>query len=355
MALFEHPDFDNHEHVSFCFDKETGLQAIIAIHNTHLGPSLGGCRMWPYSNSEEALSDVLKLSQGMSYKAAMAGLKQGGGKAVIIGDPRKHKSDALMRAMGRFVNNLNGQYIIAEDSGINVEDVQIMGSQTSYAAGASARFSFDNSIANGNPAPSTAYGVFCGIKSATQHVFSSDLRNKTVAIQGLGNVGLRLAKHLYEAGAKLFVSDIYSDNLLVAQNEYEASIVDNESIHMLDVDIFAPCALGGAINEQSIDHIKAKIVAGAANNQLTNNQLAKTLKLNNIAYVPDYVINAGGIIDIYHQSLTNSSNHNLRLQLEDIGNTVQKVLEKSSLSDSSTVDIANEIAEQALLNQSIKE
>lgn len=353
MALFEHSDFDNHEHVSFCFDKETGLQAIIAIHSTNLGPSLGGCRMWPYKNSEEALSDVLKLSQGMSYKAAMAGLKQGGGKAVIIGDPRKHKSEALMQAMGRFVNNLNGQYIIAEDSGISVADIQLMGSQTSYAAGASARFSFDDSEPNGNPAPSTAYGVYCGIKAASNHVFKSNLRGKKVAIQGLGNVGLRLAKHLHEAGAILFVSDIYSDNLVIAQNEYEATIVDNEIIHTLDVDIYAPCALGGAINEQSIQQIKARIVAGAANNQLTDDHLAEKLKDKNITYVPDYVINAGGIIDIYHQSLANSSNHRLRLQLEDIGNTVQQVLEISALNNLSTVDIANEIAEQALLNQSV--
>jgi len=348
MALFEHPDYDQHEKVSYFQDPLTGLKAIIAVHNTNLGASLGGCRMWPYSNSEDALKDVLRLSQGMSYKAAMAGLAQGGGKAVIIGDPRKHKTEALMQAMGRFVDSFNGRYIIAEDSGITVQDVIQMSSQTPYTAGTQARYSFDGSQPDGNPSPATAFGVFNGIQAAVKYRFGSDLAGKKIAIQGVGHVGLRLARHLYEAGAKLYVSDIYQENLLIAEQELSATIVDNNHIHTLDVDVYAPCALGGAINNASVHLIKAPIIAGAANNQLLTPNMADLLQQQDIVYIPDYVINAGGIIDIYHQTQDDSSNEKLREQLEQIGQTVTNILEKSSQQGTTTTNIANKIAEQAL-------
>ncbi len=348
MALFEHPDYNNHENVSYYHDAKTGLRAIIAVHNTTLGPSLGGCRMFPYANSDEALTDVLRLSSGMSYKAAMAGLPQGGGKAVIIGNPREHKSAALMQAMGRFVNSFNGSYIIAEDSGISVSDVLQMQEATTFTGGCKASYSFDGTTPDGNPAPATAYGVFCGIKAAVDYVYGTDLRGKKVAIQGVGHVGLRLAKHLHQAGAELFVSDIYDDNLLIAEAEYGATIVDNNSIHSLPVDVYAPCALGGAINKDTIDDIRARVVAGAANNQLATDDMGTRLLQNNIAYVPDYVINAGGIIDIYHQTQSDSSNALLKQQLENIGNTVTHLLTEAEAQNKATVTIANAMAEEVM-------
>lgn len=344
MALFEHPDFDEHEQLSFHHDKLTGLQAIIAVHNTHLGPSLGGCRMWPYATSAEALTDVLRLSSGMTYKAAMANLPNGGGKAVIIGNPRKHKSESLMQAMGRFVDSFNGRYIIAEDSGISVKDVHQMATQTAHASGNFARYSINGKKPDGNPGPSTSFGVFCGIKAAVEHVYGSDLRGKRIAIQGIGNVGLGLAKYLYEAGALLFISDIFEDNLTVAQREFGATIVNNDTIHSHDVDIFSPCALGGAINQFTIDSIKARIIAGAANNQLLDTKMDAALLKRGITYVPDYVINAGGIIDIHHQSLNVSSDEQLKAQVQNIGNTVHEVLSKAKQKNMPTQKVANEIA-----------
>lgn len=344
MALFEHPDFDNHEQLAFHQDKETGLKAIIAVHNTHLGPSLGGCRMWPYSSSAEALTDVLRLSAGMSYKSAMANIPQGGGKAVIIGNPREHKSEALMFAMGRFVNSFNGRYVIAEDSGISVQDINQMATQTQYASGNHARYSIDENIADGNPGPSTAYGVFYGIQAAVKHVFNEDLQGKTVAIQGVGNVGLRLARLLHNAGAKLFVSDIYDENLLVAREELGATIVDNKTIHCLNVDVFAPCALGSAINTNTIESLNSTIIAGAANNQLSHASMDVALMNRHITYVPDYIINAGGIIDIHHQSLDDSSDANLLGQIINIGNTVLDVLKQAKALGLPTQQVANKIA-----------
>jgi len=344
MALFEHPDFDNHEQVAFHHDKETGLKAIIAVHNTNLGPSLGGCRMWPYASSAEALTDALRLSAGMSYKAAMANIPQGGGKAVIIANPREHKSEMLMHAMGRFVDSFNGRYIIAEDSGISVQDINQMATQTKYASGNHARYSIDENKPDGNPAPSTSFGVFCGIKAAVKYVFNSDMKGKTVAIQGVGNVGLRLARHLHRAGAVLFVSDIYEENLLIAHEELGATIVDNKTIHSLNVDVFAPCALGSAVNENTIETFNTKIIAGAANNQLSNASMDLALMNRQITYVPDYVINAGGIIDIHHQSLDGSSDEKLREQLSNIGNTVLQVLEQAKAQGLPTQQVANKIA-----------
>lgn len=349
MSLFEHNDFDNHEKVAFFRDPQTGLQAIIAIHNTQLGASLGGCRMWQYNHSAEALSDVLRLSKGMSYKAAMANLPQGGGKAVIIGDPRKPKSADLLQAMGRFVDSMQGDYIIAEDSGISVQDINIMASQTAFVSGNKARYSLDGLPADGNPAPATALGVFCGIKAAVEFAFNSSLEGKKIAIQGVGHVGLRLAKYLFNAGAQLYVSDIHQDNLLIAEKLYQATIVDNKEIHNLPVDVFSPCALGNAINNSNINSIQAKIIAGAANNQLANDILDKTLYDKNIVYVPDYVINAGGIIDIYHQGLTISSDEKLRQQIKSIGSTVSEILNQSRQSGLGTQTFANTIAESRFL------
>ncbi len=346
MSVFDHSEFDNHEHVAFYHDEEAGLSAIIAVHNTNLGPALGGCRMWPYINSSEALTDVLRLSKGMTYKSAMANLELGGGKSVIIGDPRKAKSPEMMRAMGRFVDSLGGKYFTAEDSGIAVTDLQTMAEESSYIAGVNARYHYNGEEADGNPAPSTAYGVFVGLRSTVEYAMGTDLKGVKVAIQGMGHVGYRLAKHLHEAGAKLFVTDIYPEGIERAVNEFGATAVAPEEIFTLDVDVIAPCALGAAINDESLPTIKAKVIAGAANNQLAREEMGELLRERGILYAPDYVINAGGVIDIFHQRMESSSNDALREHLENIGTTLQEIYTRSDEEGKATNRVANMMAEE---------
>lgn len=345
MSVFDHPEFDSHEHVAFYHDQESGLKAIIAVHNTNLGPSLGGCRMWPYADSAEALNDVLRLSKGMTYKAALANLKLGGGKSVILGDPRKDKSEAMMKAMGRFVQSLGGKYISAEDSGIAVSDLHTMATESDYISGINAKFRYDGQPADGNPAPATAYGVFVGLKASVQHKLKTDLNGVRVAIQGLGHVGYRLAEHLRREGAEIFVTDIFPDNLQRAEQELGATVVSPEDIFGLDVDVFAPCALGAAINDNTLAKIKATVIAGAANNQLANESLGATLVERGILYAPDYVINAGGVIDIYHQR-EGSNADALRTHIEGIGDTLTSIYEVADQKGLPTNEVANTLAEE---------
>lgn len=350
MSVFEHPEFDGHEHVAYYHDKPTGLKAIIAVHNTNLGPALGGCRMWPYINSHEALTDVLRLSKGMTYKSAMANLKLGGGKSVIIGDPRKHKSDDFMQAMGRFVDSFAGTYYTAEDSGIAVDDLRSMAKQSQYIAGVNAQYHYNNELPDGNPAPSTAYGVFVGLKASVEYALKSDLKGVRVAIQGVGHVGYRLAKHLHENGAELFVTDIYPEGVNRAVTEFGATAVPPEAIYSLNVDVIAPCALGASINDETIGQIKAKVIAGAANNQLAREDMGEALRKRGILYAPDYVINAGGVIDIYHQKMT-SSNAELRTHIEQIGSTLGEIYSRADDECSATNRVANVIAEERFQNK----
>lgn len=345
MSVFDHNEFDNHEHVAFCNDRESGLKAIIAVHNTQLGPSLGGCRMWSYANSAEALNDVLRLSKGMSYKAAMAELKLGGGKSVIIGDPRKDKSPEKMLAMGRFIDSLGGKYITAEDSGISVSDIQTMSEHTGYVSGIEAKYRYDGGQADGNPAPSTAYGVFIGLQASVKHKFGSDLKGVRVAIQGLGHVGYRLAEHLHGQGAELFVTDIFPESLEKAKAELAATVVTPEEIFALDVDVFSPCAMGASINSSSIQQFKAKIIAGAANNQLAEESLGESLLERDILYAPDYVINAGGVIDIYHQRMLSTANA-MRTHIERIGDTLVQIYQRSETHNQACNRVANKMAEE---------
>ncbi|MBC3767787.1 Glu/Leu/Phe/Val dehydrogenase dimerization domain-containing protein [Neptunicella marina] len=350
MSVFEHNAFDGHEHVAFYQDNASGLKAIIAVHNTNLGPSLGGCRMWPYANSEEALKDVLRLSKGMTYKAAMANLPQGGGKSVIIGDPRKDKSEAMMLAMGDFVQSLGGKYICAEDSGISVENLHVMSQRTDFASGINAKFRYDGSPSDGNPAPSTAYGVFVGVKASVAHKFNSSLEGVTVAIQGLGHVGFRLAEHLHKAGAKLIVADIYPDNVAKAEQEFGAKVVAADEIHAVECDVFAPCAMGASINDSTIDAIKAKVVAGAANNQLAEEKHGEMLRAKGILYAPDYVINAGGVIDIYHQRIESTA-EDMRKHIEGIGTTLSEIFTRAESEGTAANIVANTIAEERFLGK----
>lgn len=351
MSVFEHSAFDEHEQVVFCHDKDSGLRAVIAVHNTQLGPSLGGCRMWPYANSEEALNDVLRLSKGMTYKAAMANLKLGGGKSVIIGDPRRDKSDAMMQSMGKFVQSLGGRYISAEDSGISVQDLQCMAKYSTHIAGTRAKYRYDGGKADGNPAPSTAYGVFVGLRASVEYALNTDLRGIRVAIQGLGHVGWRLAEHLHHAGAELIVTDIYPDNLKRAEQELAAKVVDPETIFSQQVEVFAPCALGSAVNQQSIQQLDTKVIAGAANNQLADESLGQELQDMGILYAPDYVINAGGVIDIYHQRLEDSTAIEMRAHIEAIGATLQQIYQRAQAEKMPVNQVANHIAEERFGNR----
>lgn len=348
MSVFDHKEFDQHEKVVFCHDKVSGLRAIIAVHNTNLGPALGGCRMWPYADSEEAMNDVLRLSKGMTYKAAMANLKLGGGKSVILGDPRQQKTPEMMAAMGKFVQSLQGRYITAEDSGISVNDLKLMAQHSDSIAGIQASFRYDGSPSDGNPAPGTAYGVFVGLKAGVQFGLNTDLNGVHVAIQGLGHVGWRLAEHLHSEGARLTVTDIYPDNLDKAVGQFGATVVAPQDIFSVDADVFAPCAMGAAINQQTIRQLKVKVIAGAANNQLAEESLGKELHERGIVYAPDYVINAGGVIDIYHQRM-HSTPDALRAHIEGIGNTLQQIFQRSAQQEQACNLVANQIAEERFL------
>ncbi len=291
MAFFNHPEFDHHEQVVYCSDKETGLKAIIAVHSTALGPACGGCRMWDYAADEDALVDVLRLSRGMTYKNAMAGLPLGGGKAVIIGDAKTIKSEALFRQFGRYVHSLSGRYISAEDVNITCHDISIVGQETPYVAGLEGK--------SGNPGPFTALGTYRGIKAAAKHKFGSDdLTGKVVAVQGLGSVGFYLCEHLHKDGAKLIVTDINQAAVQRAVEQFGATAVGLDDIYAVDADIYAPCALGATVNDQTIDQFKVKIIAGCANNQLKEARHGALLRDKGILYAPDYVINAGGIINV---------------------------------------------------------
>ncbi|SHK31776.1 leucine dehydrogenase [Marinobacter antarcticus] len=346
MNVFSHPEFDNHEHLSFFCDPETGLKAIVAIHNTSRGPALGGCRMFPYASDEEALRDVLRLSRGMTYKSALANLDLGGGKSVIIGNPRTHKSDALLEAMGRHLEGLGGQYIAAEDSGTSVPDLKIMGQHTKHVAGIVERTAFDGQPSTGDPSPTTAYGTFVGLKAAVKHKLGrEDLTGLKVAIQGVGNVGYRLARHLTEAGAELWVHDIHQENMQRAVDELGAHAASAEDILLLPVDVIAPCAMGAVLNDDSIPRLKTTVIAGAANNLLQRPDHDRALKDRGILYAPDFAINAGGIIDVFYER-TGASPEKVRAHVEGIGRTLAEIFMRSDRSCVPTGEVANTIAEE---------
>ena len=295
MSVFSDPAFDDHERVLFCRDEPTGLFAIIAIHSTALGPAAGGCRLWTYADDREALHDVLRLSQGMSYKNAMAGLRFGGGKAVIIKTPDFVASDALYERFGAFVDTLGGDYITAEDVGMTMDVMQRIARQTRHVTGLPP----ESGKAGGDPSPKTAYGIFCGIKAAVAAKLGSDkLDGLRVAVQGVGHVGYYLCKHLHDAGASLVVSDLDDARVQRVCDEFAATSSPPDEILFQDVDVVAPCALGAILDEQSIPRIKAAIIAGGANNQLRRPEDGSRLTEAGILYAPDYVINGGGIINV---------------------------------------------------------
>ena len=294
MGVFEHINGDGYEQIVYCTDDQSGLKAIIAIHSTALGPALGGTRFYPYDSEEDALVDVLRLSKGMTYKAAAAGLDLGGGKAVIIGDPKRIKTEELLRAYGRFVETLGGRYITAEDVGTALEDMDIVRRESRWVTGCSHTYG-----GSGDPSPVTAYGVLQGIKACALEVFGdADLKGRTVALQGVGKVGYALCGHLVEEGAKVTIADIDVDNLGRAVSSYGVETTALEDVHKMEVDIFAPCALGGVVNDDTISELHCKIIAGAANNQLATEAHGDKLRDLGILYAPDFVINAGGLINV---------------------------------------------------------
>ncbi len=343
MSVFEHPEFDAHEEVAFCHDADSGLRAIIAIHNSNLGPALGGCRMWPYASEADALTDALRLSRGMTYKSALAGLAYGGGKTVIIGDAKTMKSEGLFRALGRFVDSLGGRYSIAEDVGITVADVETMALETRHVAGVTAGGA-------GDPSPATAYGVFMGIRAAVQHKLGrNDLQGIRVAVQGLGAVGYHLCEFLSGDGAELVVTDLNQAAVERAVQELGAHAVAPDDIYGTGVDVFAPCALGAVVNDDTLKVLKAQIVAGSANNQLAKDRHGELLARRGILYAPDYVINAGGIINIscegpsYDQARAFS-------KVARIGPTLLAIFERAEAQGISTAEAADRLAEQRFLN-----
>jgi len=335
MSVFNLRAYDDHEQVVFCSDVETGLKAIICVHNTNLGPAVGGCRMWEYNTDEGALVDALRLSRGMSYKNALAGLKMGGGKSVIIGNPKTTKSDALFRAFGRFVESLSGKYITAEDVGINPHDMALVNQETKYVLGLEGK--------SGDPSPVTAYGVYKGMKAAVKHRLNRDsLEGIRVAVQGAGHVGYYLCKHLSEEGAEIIISDINKDSVEKVVAELGAKAVDINDIYSQDVDVYAPCALGATINDETIPRLKATIVAGAANNQLAEDRHGDILKSRGILYTPDYVINAGGIINVSYEE-----NYNLKIALEKVDGiygTLMEIFQQADSEGKTTNVVADALA-----------
>ena len=328
----------------FCNDAATGLKAIIAIHDTTLGPALGGTRMWNYKTENDALRDVLRLSRGMTYKASIAGLNIGGGSAVIIGDSHKDKSEMLLRMYGKYIKNLNGEFITAEDVGTNTRDMEYIRMETQYVTG------IPESIGgSGDPTPVAARGVYMGIKGCLKELYGNDnLAGRSVAVQGIGHVGENLVKLLRDENAKVYVSDINDDRLHQVAKKYGAEAVSNSAIFDLDVDVYAPCAMGATINDTTINKLKCAIIAGSANNQLDDEQVhGKMLLEKGILYAPDYVINSGGMINCYSEIAGFNKKRTMQLT-ENIYDAVRNVLKLSKKENISTIEAANQIAEKRI-------
>ncbi|GBF11057.1 Glu/Leu/Phe/Val dehydrogenase [Tepidibacillus sp. HK-1] len=343
MKIFDYMEKFDYEQLVFAHDEASGLKAIIAIHDTTLGPALGGTRMWTYASEEEAIIDVLRLARGMTYKNAAAGLDLGGGKTVIIGDPRKDKSEALFRALGRYVQSLNGRYITAEDVGTTVQDMDYIHLETDYVTGISPAFG-----SSGNPSPVTAYGVYRGMKAAAKVAFGSDnLSGKTIAVQGVGNVSYNLLKHLHEEGANFIVTDINEDNVNKAVKEFGAKAVGINEIYGVECDIFSPNALGAVINDDTIPQLKAKLIAGSANNQLKEERHGDILQEKGIIYAPDFVINAGGVINVADE-LNGYNRDRAMKKVETIYDNILKVFEIAERDGIPSYKAANKMAEERI-------
>ncbi|MCX7929915.1 MAG: leucine dehydrogenase [Chlorobi bacterium] len=341
--MFAELELYGHEQVAFCSDPQVGLRAIIAIHDTTLGPALGGTRMWHYATDAEALTDVLRLSRGMTYKAAVAGLNLGGGKAVIIGDPHTQKTEMLFRSYGRFVETLRGRYITAEDVGTTVRDMEWIRMETRYVTGVA------GDHGSGDPSPYTALGVYVGITAAAKTVFGSEsLAGKRVAVQGAGNVARNLVTQLRKDGAQVVITDIFEDKARAVCTELGAEYVEPDAIYDIECDIFSPNALGAILNDTTIPRLRCAIVAGGANNQLADEERhARMLIERGILYAPDYVINAGGLINVTSE-IEGWSRQQVTRKVESIYDTLLRIFRMASDSRIATIDASNRIAEERI-------
>jgi len=335
---------NNHEQIVFCNDNATGLKAIIAIHNTVLGPSLGGTRMWNYNNEMEALTDVLRLSRGMTYKSSVAGLNLGGGKAVIIGDSKKIKTEALLRRFGKFVDSLGGKYITAEDVAMSSRDMEIINMETEHVSGLP-----ENMGGSGDPSPVTAYGVYVSMKASARETWGSDsLSGKKVLVQGIGHVGESLVASLTKEGAKVYINDISEERVKAAVDKYKAEFVAADKMFDLDIDIYAPCALGATVNDDTLARLKCKVICGAANNQLADEKKhGELVKQKGILYAPDFVVNAGGIINVYYE-LEGYNRERAMSHAEKIYDTTWNIFQTAKSENIPTFMAANLLAEKRI-------
>jgi leucine dehydrogenase len=342
--VFGQLSFNDHEQIVFCNDKDTGLKAIIGIHNSVMGPALGGTRMFNYANEWEALNDVLRLSRGMTYKAAITGLNIGGGKAVIIGDVKTQKTPELMRKFGEFVHSLSGRYITAEDVGMETSDMDTVRDVTPYVTGIS-----EERGGSGNPSPVTAFGVYMGMKAAAKQQFGSEkLEGKKILVQGIGHVGETLVDYLTKEGAQVIISDINEERLYEVAAKYNAQVFTGDDLYSADVDIYAPCAMGATINDATVNKIKAKVIAGAANNQLANeNTHGLILQERGILYAPDFLINAGGIINVYAE-IEHYDKAEIMRRTENIFNTTLEIFDYAVANGITTHQAALTIAQNRI-------
>ncbi|MFZ3578873.1 Leu/Phe/Val dehydrogenase [Virgibacillus sp. DJP39] len=340
-----------HEQVVFCNDKNTGLRAIIAIHNTTLGPALGGCRMQPYKNLDEALNDVLRLSKGMSYKCAAADVDFGGGKAVIIGDPLTDKTPELFRAFGQFVDSLGGRFYTGTDMGTTMDDFIHAKKETKHIVGVPEAFG-----GSGDSSIPTAAGVLGGIRATNQMLFGKDdLSGVTYAIQGLGKVGFKVAEALLEEGANLYVTDINESSVMKIQEKAQTTrgsvtVVEGNDIYSQEADVFIPCALGGIVNDDTIDKFKVKAIAGSANNQLLSEQHGERLTQKGILFAPDYIINSGGLIQVADE-LYGANKERVLLKTKEIYSVILRVYKEAELNQITTMNAANKICEKVIENR----
>lgn len=334
-----------HEQVVFCHDEATGLKAIIAIHNTVLGPALGGTRMWNYTSEQEAITDVLRLSRGMTFKAAISGLNLGGGKAVIIGDAKTMKTEAFLRRFGKFVNSLNGKYITAEDVNMKTIDMEYINMETKHVTGLP-----ESMGGGGDPSPVTAYGVYMGMKATAKKVYGSDsLTGKRVAVQGVGQVGMHLVEYLVKEKAEVFITDLFEDKVKAIANQFGVKTVGQDEIYDLDSDIYAPCALGATVNDETISRLKCSIIAGAANNQLKDEvRHGYMLMDKSITYAPDFLINAGGLINVYNEFLGNYNRNRVFEHTEKIYTTCLNILNLAENEKISSQEAAIKLSEQRI-------
>ena len=341
MGVFKHAEFDDHESLHYFHDEKTGLQAIIAVHSTALGPAAGGTRRWVYTNDADALTDVLRLSRGMTYKNAVSGLKFGGGKAVILANDSVPKSPELFRAFGRSVDSLGGRYVTAEDVGCSVDDMRCVREETEFVSGLPQH----GADAGGDPSPWTALGCFQGIQAAVHaRLGVESLQGVNVAVQGVGHVGLHLCRLLHDAGAELFISDVNNDNLKMTTDEMPATVVAPTELLFADVDVLAPCALGNILTSTTIPRIKATVVAGAANNQLSTPADGVRLAERDILYAPDYVINAGGIISVAAEYYDNGSEEDVRADVGRIKDRLKNMFDQAKETGRPTHELADELA-----------